>query len=77
MTIAGNILYEDRQAHGGLGLARQSMEVRGRMIMHDYMRRQVEYHRRQAEYHATLVGSIVAAAAHPWLPVAPDPPKPK
>ena len=54
-----------------------AMAVRARMIMDDYLQRQVEYHRRQAEYHAALGRKYTAAAARPWLPVAPDPPKPK
>jgi hypothetical protein len=68
---AGHDRFREAQARAA------AMAVRARMIMDDYLQRQVEYHRRQAEYHAALGRKYTAAAARPWLPVAPDPPKPK
>jgi hypothetical protein len=51
--------------------------ARGRMIMDNYRRSQVEYHQRLAEYHAALGRKYAAAAARPWFPVSSDPPPPK
>jgi hypothetical protein len=51
--------------------------ARGRMIMDNYLRSQVEYHRRQAAYHAALGRKYAAAADRPWFPVSSDPPPPK
>jgi hypothetical protein len=51
--------------------------ARGRMMMDNYLRSQVEYHRRQAAYHAALGRKYAAAADRPWFPVSSDPPPPK
>jgi hypothetical protein len=51
--------------------------VRSSLIEIDYMLREAEHHRRQAEYHAELGRKYAASADRHWLPVAPDPPRPK
>ncbi len=53
------------------------MAVKRRTILVNHLQEQLDYHQRQAEYHAALGRKYAAAAAHPWLSVAPDPPKPQ
>jgi hypothetical protein len=38
--------------------------------------RQSAFNQSRLEYHTALRRKYVAAAAHPWLPIVPDPPKP-
>jgi hypothetical protein len=38
---------------------------------------QAAFSRREAAYHAKMKGKYDYAAAHPWLPVEPDPPLPE
>ena len=63
--------FKEAQARVG------AMAARREMIMDKHLRRQLDYHQKWAEYHAALGRKYAAAAAHPWLSVAPDPPKPK
>jgi hypothetical protein len=53
------------------------MSARGQVLMANYVRRQADYNRRRLQYHTALRRKYVAAAARPWLPIQPDPPKPK
>ena len=65
------IRFREAQTRAG------AIAARGRLIMENYFRRQVEYYQRRADYHAALGRKYVAAAARPCLPVAADPPIPK
>ncbi len=62
--------FREAQARTG------AMAERGQQLVEKNLQRDVEYHRRQADHHATLGRKYATAAAHPWLPVAPDPPRP-
>jgi hypothetical protein len=53
------------------------MSARGELIWCQYLQRQAAYNQRKLEYHTALRRKYVAAAARPWLPIDPDPPKPK
>ena len=53
------------------------MSARGELIWSKYLQGQAAYNQRKLEYHTALRRKYVAAAACPWLPIDPDPPKPK
>jgi hypothetical protein len=66
-----NDRFKQAQARAG------EMSARGRLIWSKYLQRQAAYNQRKLEYHNALRRKYVAAAARPWLPIDPDPPKPK
>ena len=53
------------------------MSARGRALVAKYVQRQAQYNKRRLAYHTALRRKYMAAAARPWLPIEPDPPKPK
>jgi hypothetical protein len=67
----GNDRFNAAQARAG------EMSERGRVVWDKYLQRQATYNQRKLEYHTALRRKYIAAAARPWLPVDPDPPKPK
>jgi hypothetical protein len=69
-STAGNDRFQAAKARSS------DMSERGRALWLNYMRRQATYHRRTMEYHSALKRKYLAAAARPWIAVAPDPPKP-
>jgi hypothetical protein len=54
-----------------------ALEPSRRRIIDEFSRKQAAYDRKLADYHAGLARKYLAAAARPWLSVAPDPPVPK
>jgi hypothetical protein len=54
-----------------------ALEASRRKLIDELGRKQTVYGRKLADYHAGLARKYLAAAARPWLSVAPDPPVPE
>lgn len=52
------------------------MAERGRVLVANYVQRQAKYNHKRLDYHTALKRKYNSAAARPWLPIKPDPPKP-
>jgi hypothetical protein len=54
-----------------------ALAVKSQRIIDEYYRGRMVRHRRLADYHAALAQKYEHFAAHPWLPVVADPPRPE
>jgi len=52
------------------------MAERGRVLVANCVQRQAKYSHKWLDYHTALKRKYISAAARPWLPIKPDPPKP-
>jgi hypothetical protein len=90
MLIGGVVLWRKRSLHLERATVEAASEMQSRALIKVYesaittsaapsvadgYRHWVEVHREEADYHGMLRSKYERAARHPWLSVAPDPPK--